>query len=82
MTTGEITKTDTIKTTFHKHVGEKNTCDRFGYGQLKICNQNQGHVSGSMKAYPMNMIQTSQQSTKEGLDIELAEDFISSKAIN
>ena len=36
VTTGEITKTDTLATTFYKPVGESNWYVRFGYGPLTI----------------------------------------------
>ena len=44
---------------------------RFGYGPLKICNNTLGKVSGSMNADSINMMHTSQQSTKEDLNEEL-----------
>ena len=36
METGEITKTVTLATIFHKPVGESNMYVHFGYGQLTI----------------------------------------------
>ena len=52
---------------------------RIGYGPLNICNQTQGHVSGSINSDIINMIHTSQKSTKEGLNKDLEEDFSKSK---
>ena len=40
----------------------------FGYGLLTIFNHIRGQVSGSINADPINMIYTSQHSTKEGLN--------------
>ena len=59
MSTGEITKTGNLDTTFHKPAEEENPYVRFGYGSLKICNHTQGQVSLSMNADPINMIHTS-----------------------
>ena len=75
---GAITKTGTLAMTFHKPAGEANQYVRFGYGPLSICNHTQGQVLGSMNTDPINMIHTSQQSTKEGLNKELEGDFRSS----
>ena len=71
MATGIITNTGTLATAIHKPVGEKNTYVQFGYGPLKKNNHTQGQVSGSMNADQMNMIHTSQQSTKYVLNEEL-----------
>ena len=79
---GEITKPVTLTTTFHKPVGEENPQVWFGYGPLTIFQQTRGQVLGSMNADPINMIYTSQKSTKEGLNKELGGYFRSSKAIN
>ena len=68
MATGEISKTSTLATKFHKPVGEANMCVRFGYGPLTIFNPTEGQVSGSLNADPINMIQVSQQSTKKGFN--------------
>ena len=54
-----------LATTFYKPVGEVNVYVHFGYGPLKICSQNQGQVLGLMNYYPINIIHTSQESTKE-----------------
>ena len=51
----------------------------FGYGPLKICLHTLEQVSGSMNNDPINLIHTSQQSTKQVLIKELEEDFISIK---
>ena len=64
MATGEITKTGTLGMAFHKPTGEENPYVQFGYSPLKNFNHNLRQVSGSMKADPINMIHTSQQSTK------------------
>ena len=66
--TGEITKNGTLNTTFQKPVGEANLYVRFGYSSLTIFNHTWGKVSGLMHADPINMIQKSQQSTKEGFN--------------
>ena len=68
MTTGGITKTGTLATTFHKLLVEANPYVRFGYIPLEICNHTQGQVSGSINADPMNMIHTNQKPTNEGLN--------------
>ena len=52
---------------------------QFGYGLLKIWCHNQGQVSVLMNADPINMIPTSQQSTKEGLNEELEGYFYQAK---
>ena len=70
MATGEITKTGTLTTTFHTPVGKANLYVRFGCGPLEIFKYTRGQVSGSMNTYPINMINTSQKSTKEGLNEE------------
>ena len=70
METGEITRTGTLATTFHKPVGEENWYVRFGYGPMKICNHTRGQVSGSINADPINMIHKSKKSTKYGLKEE------------
>ena len=82
MATGEITKNGTLDTAFHKPEGEENLYVQFGYVPLKICKHTQGKVSGSMNADPINMIHTSQQSTKEGSEEELEGYFRSSKTTN
>ena len=76
MATVEITKTGTLDMTFYKPEGEANMYVRFGYVILAIFNHNRGEVSRSMNSDTINMIHTSQQSTKEGLDEELEGDFI------
>ena len=77
--TGEITKNSTLATTFHKPAGEENPCFRFGYSPQKNFNHTQEKVSVSMKTDPINMIHTSQQSTKEGLNKDLGVGFVNSK---
>ena len=67
METGAI-KTGILATNFHKPVGESNPYVWFGYGKLIICNHTQGQVSVSMNTDPIDMIHTSQQSTKEVLN--------------
>ena len=79
MTTVAITKNGKLATTFHKTSGGENTYVRFGYGPLKIYNHTQGQFSGSMNIYTIDMIHTSQQSTKEVLNKELDGDFRISK---
>ena len=64
MTTDEITETGTLATTFHNPEWEENIYVPVGYGPLIIFSHTQGQVSVSMNAYPINMIHTSQQSTK------------------
>ena len=54
--TGEITKTGTLATTFHKPAGEANPYVRFGCSPLTICNHIWGQNSESMSADPMNMM--------------------------
>ena len=54
--------------TFHKPPGEANLCVRFGYVPLKQLHHALGQVSGLVNADPMNMIHTSQQSTKYGVN--------------
>ena len=66
MATDSITKPVNLANTFHKPVGEANIYVRFGYVQMKFCNHTQVQVSGSMNADPINILHTSQQSTKEG----------------
>ena len=68
MATDAITKTGTLAMNFHIPVGEANPHIHFGYDALKFFNYTQGKVSGSMNYYPINMIQTSQKSIKEGLN--------------
>ena len=83
MATVEITKSGTLATTFHKLAwGEGGPYVQFGYVPLTISNHIQGQVSGSINSDPVNMIHTSQQSKKEGLNEELEGFFISRKAIN
>ena len=57
-------KPGNLVTNFHNTVGEANLYVRFGYSPLEIWNHNQGNVSGSMNADPINMIHTHQQSTE------------------
>ena len=64
MKTGAITKTSTLDRILHKYVGGANPYFRFGYVPLTILNHTQGQFSGSMNADTMNVIHTSQQSTK------------------
>ena len=71
ITTGETIKTGTLVTTFHKPAGEENPYVWFGYVPLTIFNHIPVQVSGSMNSNPVNMIHTSQQSIKEGLNEEL-----------
>ena len=68
MATGAITKTVTLAMIFHNTSGGGNMCVRFGYGPLTIYNHIQRHISGSMNAYPINMICTIQQSITEGFN--------------
>ena len=77
----QFKKVLTLATTFHKPSGEENPCIRFGYGPLTIFNHTQVQVAVSMNAYPINMMHTSQQSTKEGFNKELERYFISRKLI-
>ena len=79
MATGAITKTGTLAMTFHKPAGEANPYVWFGYSPLTIFNHTRGQVSLSMNSNTINMIHTSQKSTKEGLNEELEGCFISSK---
>ena len=53
MTTGGITKTGTLATTFHKPTGEENLYVRFGYGLYKIFWYALGQVSGSINSDPV-----------------------------
>ena len=69
-----IAKTGIFTITFHKPVGEENPFVQFRYIPMKICNHTQGQLSGSIEAYPINMIHTSQQSTKEVLNEEFEGD--------
>ena len=64
METVEITKNSTLATTFHNPEGGENPYVRFGYGQLEIFNHTQREVSRSMNADSIDMIHTSQKSTK------------------
>ena len=82
MSTGGITKTVTLTTTFYKPVREANSYSWFGYVPLMICNHIRGQVSISMNDDIINMIRTSQQYTKEGFNRYLEGCFISIKAIN
>ena len=75
-------KNGTLVTTFRNTSGEENLYVRFVYGPLTISNHTQGKVSGPMNDDSINMIHTSQISTKEGLNEELEGGFRSSKAIN
>ena len=68
MATGKITKTGTLATTFHRSTGEANPYVRFGYGPMTIFDHTRGNFSWSMETYPINMIHTSQQSTKKRLE--------------
>ena len=77
METGEIKKTGTVSTILHKTSEGENMYARFGYVPMKICNHIRGKVSGSINAYPINIIHTSKKSTKEGLNEEPKWDFIS-----
>ena len=65
---GEITKTGTLTTTYNKLTEGSNPYDQFGYGPLTICKHTQRKVSVSINYDSINMIHTSQQSTKEGLN--------------
>ena len=65
--TGEITKKETLSMTLHKPTGEENMYVQLGYSPLMILNHICGQVSGSMYTDTINMIHTSQQSTKYGL---------------
>ena len=67
MVTCAITKTGTLATTFHKPEKEANPYVPFGFCTLTICNHTRVQVSVPMNSYPINMIHTSQQSTKDGL---------------
>ena len=69
--TGEITKTGTLATTFHKPAEEANKYIRFLYTPLTICNHTQGKVSGPVSADTINMIQKSQQLTKQDLNQDI-----------
>ena len=78
--TGATTKTGTLSKTLQKRMGEANMYVRFGYVPLTILNHIRGQVSVSMNADIINLIHTSQQSTKEGLKEELKGYFRSIKA--
>ena len=56
---------------FHKPLGGVNLYVRFGYIPHKIWNHNRGQVSVSVNSDPVNVIYTSQQSTKIGFCEEL-----------
>ena len=58
-------KTSTLTTTFQKPVREENPYVMFWYSPLTICYHTQGQVSVSMNSDPINMIYTSQRSTKK-----------------
>ena len=64
---GTITKSGTLAMIFHKPVVEENPYIWFGYGPLIIYHHTRGQVSVPMNDDPINMIHTSQQSTKKGL---------------
>ena len=78
----QFAKSRTLATTLHKPTGEENLYVQFGYVPLTIFNHNQGQISGLMNSDPMNMIKTSQQSIKEGLEEWVEGDFRSTNAIN
>ena len=78
METVSIIKTGTLTTTLHKPAGEAHLYVQFGYVPLKHFNHTRGQVSGTMNSDPINMIHTSQQSTKEGCIKELGVDLRSS----
>ena len=82
MKSDEITKTGTLATNFQKYAGEANPYVWFGCVPLTILNNTRGQVSVSMNADTINMIHTSQQSTKLGMNEELEGYFRSIKAIN
>ena len=82
MKTGAITKTSTLTTTSHKPLEEENPYVWFGYKPMKHCNQTRGKVLVSINADPINIIHTSQQPKKEGLNKELERYFISRKSVN
>ena len=63
--TGEITKTSTLATTFHKPAGEANPYVWFGYVPLTIFNHTGEQVSGSMNADTMNIINTIKNQQKK-----------------
>ena len=69
----------TLATTFHNLTGGKNPYVQLGYIPLTVFYHARGQVSVSMDADPINMIHTSQQLSKEGLNEELDGDFRSSK---
>ena len=54
--------------TLHKPEGEADPYLRFGYGPLTILNLTWRQVSGSMNDDPINIIYTSQKSSKEGFN--------------
>ena len=66
--TGEITKTVTFATNFHKPVRGSNPYVRFGYGPLTIFNHTRGQVSVELNADTINMMHTSQQSTTKRIE--------------
>ena len=82
MAIGEIIKTGTLATTFHKPGGEANIYVCFGYVPLTVFNHTQRQVPGSINKYPKNMIHKIQQSTKEGLNKKLDGYFRSIKSIS
>ena len=55
--------------------GEADPYVRFGNGPLTIFYKKRGKCSGSTKSDPINTIHTSKQSTKEGINRYLEEDF-------
>ena len=61
----------TLAKNFHKPTVEVSTYVRFVYGPLNIFNYTWGQVLGSMSADSINILHTSQQSTKEVLKEEL-----------
>ena len=62
--------------------GSKSICPVWIYPTENFQTKKQVQVSLSMNAVIVNEMHASQQSTKEGLNEELEEDFISSKEIN
>ena len=56
-------------------MGEANPYVWFGYESPEICNHTGGQVSGSMNAYPINIIHTSQKIKKNKLNKQVGEYF-------
>ena len=69
----------TLATSFLKPAGGASLYIQLLYGPLMIYNHTQGQVSGSIKYDPINMIHTSQDSTKQVFNKKIEGDFRSIK---